>query len=150
MDLRSDQADVASALDEVATGLGYIVGRRASMPEGSRVRIDLSGPAGRTYLVLVEGRAAVVDSFDGPPTVGIELPSPLFLRLTGGRHDDGPTPVDEVRFSGDRHPRGAVGGQPGLHHLNPGVADGGDGNVRHQALPGVANPQRFGSWSTLQ
>ena len=44
---------------------GYIVGRRASMPEGSRVRIDLTGPVSRTYLVLVEGRATVVDSFDG-------------------------------------------------------------------------------------
>jgi uncharacterized protein (TIGR03083 family) len=102
MALRSDDADVASSLDEVATGLGYIVGRRASLPEGSRVRIDLSGPAGRTYLVLVEGRAAVVDSFDGPPTVGIELPSPLFLRLTGGRRDPGPPPTDQITFSGDR------------------------------------------------
>ena len=87
---RPEVHDLDSALDEVATGLGYIVGRRASMPEGSRVRIDLTGPVDRAYLVLVEGRAAVVDSFDGPPTVGIELPVMQFLRLTGGRADLGP------------------------------------------------------------
>jgi uncharacterized protein (TIGR03083 family) len=102
MALRSDPPDVTSALEEVSTGLGYIVGRRASMPEGSRVRIDLSGPVERTYLVLVEGRAALVDAFDAPATVGIELSAPLFLRLTGGRHDPGVTPADEIRFSGDR------------------------------------------------
>jgi hypothetical protein len=99
--LRADPADIESSLDEVQTGLGYIVGRRASMPEGARVRIDLSGPVERSYLVLVEGRARLVDSFDGPPTVGIELPGMLFLRLAGGRSDANPGP-DEIRYSGDR------------------------------------------------
>ena len=99
---RPDGRDVESALEEVATGLGYIVGRRASMPEGTRVRIDLSGPVRRTYLVLVEGRAAVVDSFDQPPTVDIELPVMLFLRLTGGRVDLRPDGGGEVHVTGDR------------------------------------------------
>ena len=40
---RTDGADQASCLDEVATGLGYIVGRRAAMPDGSRVVIELTG-----------------------------------------------------------------------------------------------------------
>lgn len=98
---RGDADDVSSCLDEVATGLGYIVGRRAGMPDGSRVRIDLTGDVERTFLVNVDGRAAVVDSLDGPLTVGIELPASRFLRLTGGR-DDGPSrPAGEVRFSGD-------------------------------------------------
>ena len=72
------------------------------MPEGSRVRIDLTGPVNRVYLVLVEGRATVVESFDGPPTVGIEVPVMQFLRLTGGRVDLGPTSGEGVRFTGDR------------------------------------------------
>ncbi len=55
---RVDPADLRSATDEVATGLGYIVGRRAGMPDGSRVRFDLTGPVNRTYLVSVEGRAS--------------------------------------------------------------------------------------------
>ncbi len=47
-----------SCLEEVATGLGYIVGRRAGLPDGSRVAIRLTGepashvpgPGGRTGL----------------------------------------------------------------------------------------------------
>lgn len=99
---REEERDIESALAEVSTGLGYIVGRRASMPEGSRVRIDLSGPVSRTYLVQVEGRAVEVDSFDQPPTVGIDLPVMLFLRLTGGRVDIGPGRGGGIHFSGDR------------------------------------------------
>ena len=99
---RQTAGDVGSALDEVSTGLGYIVGRRAALPDGSTVRIDLSGPVARTYLVKVEGRAALVDTLDRPATVGIGLPAMLFLRLTGGR-DDGSNPAgEEITFSGDR------------------------------------------------
>ena len=99
---RESVDDLASALDEVATGLGYIVGRRAGMPDGSRVRIDLTGPVERTYLVQVDGRAAVVDALDSDPTVGIELSAMRYLRLTGGRHDQGVDPESGVTFTGDR------------------------------------------------
>jgi len=102
MPARETVEDLASALDEVATGLGYIVGRRAALPDGSRVRIALTGPVPRTYLVQVDGRAAVVDVLDGDPTVGIELPAMHYLRLTGGRHDAGVDPGDGVVFTGDR------------------------------------------------
>jgi uncharacterized protein (TIGR03083 family) len=101
MPARDSAEDVTSSLDEVATGLGYIVGRKAGMPDGSRVRIDLTGPGARTFLVRVDGRAAVVDTLDGEPTVGIELPAMRFLRLTGGRHDGGTNSEDGVRLSGD-------------------------------------------------
>ncbi len=98
---REDVADVASALDEVSTGLGYIVGRRARLPAGSRVRIELSGPVPRTYLVEVAERAEIVHELHGPPTVGIELPATAFLRLTGGRRDPGTDHTREIDFSGD-------------------------------------------------
>lgn len=99
---RPDPADLASALDEVETGLGYIVGRRAAMPEGSRVRLDLIGPLPRTFQVaVVDGRASVVESLDGEATVALEMPATLFLRLTGGR-DDGIRPADVgLAISGD-------------------------------------------------
>jgi len=107
MPARETAEDLASSLDEVATGLGFIVGRKAGMPDGSRVRIDLVGPVARTYLVQVDGRAAVVEALDGDATVGIELSAMHFLRLTGGRHDAGVAPEDGVRFTGDRD----LGGQ---------------------------------------
>ncbi len=98
---REDVDDLGSALDEVSTGLGYIVGRRARLPEGSRVRIDLTGPLPRTFLVRVGDRAEVVPELDGPPTVGLELSATAFLRLTGGRHDPGTDHETEVVCTGD-------------------------------------------------
>ncbi len=98
---RLDPADLDSSLDEVTTGLGYIVGRRAGMPDGSRVRIDLHGGVERTMLVAVDGRAAVVDQLVDPPTVGLAMPVDLFLRLTGGRADGADRIADEVAVSGD-------------------------------------------------
>jgi uncharacterized protein (TIGR03083 family) len=99
---RDAAPDLSSSLDEVATGLGYIVGRKAGMPDGSRVAIALTGPVARSYFVQVDGRAAVVEALDGGPTVGIELPAMRFLRLTGGRADAGIEPADGVTFTGDR------------------------------------------------
>ncbi len=99
---RPDRDGQASCLEEVATGLGYIVGRRARLPDGSRVVIELTGEAARTFYVQVDGRATVVDALDGPSTVGIELPVALFLRLTGGRRDGSSGPGGEIRLSGAR------------------------------------------------
>jgi uncharacterized protein (TIGR03083 family) len=99
---REDEADLRSALDEVATGIGYIVGRRAAMPEGSRVRIDLTGPASRTFLVQVDGRASVVDELEEEPTVAVELPVIRFLRLTGGRDDGDAGAPGPTHIAGDR------------------------------------------------
>jgi uncharacterized protein (TIGR03083 family) len=92
---------LGSCLEEVETGLGYIVGRRAGLPDGSRVRIDLSGPVNATYFVEVAGRAAVVPSLGGAPTVGLEMPAELFLPLAGGRADGTARIASEVRRSGD-------------------------------------------------
>lgn len=99
---RVDQRDQRSAMDEVATGLGYIVGRRAALPQGSRVRLDLTGPDRCTYLVQVDDRATVVDHFDDDPTVGLEMPLCLFLRLTGGRHDRSSGQGDQVLITGNQ------------------------------------------------
>ena len=97
--MRSQQA---WCLEEVATGLGYIVGRRAGMPDGARVAIVLTGEPACTYFVQVDGRASVVDELVGGATVGIELPVALFLRLTGGRDDGASGPDRTVHLSGDQ------------------------------------------------
>lgn len=99
---RLDGADIASCLDEVATGIGYIVGRRAALPAGSRVRIDLSGAGARTLLVAVGERAELTDALDGPPTVALTLPAARFLRLVGGREDPDPEVLGPVELAGER------------------------------------------------
>ena len=57
------------ALDEMATSMGFVVGKLGGAPDGSRVSFELTGPLGRTINVAVEGRAKVVDDFgDDDPT----------------------------------------------------------------------------------
>lgn len=75
------------SLAEVVGSLGYVVGKRVGAPDGSSVTIHLTGPIHRDVHVLVDGRARVVDSLDGPATASVSLPSTLFLRLAGGRVD---------------------------------------------------------------
>ncbi len=74
------------ALDEVAATMGYVVGKLAKAPDGSRVLFELTGPLARRIRVGVDGRAQVVDNFgDQEPTVTIRLDGLQFTRLAGGR-----------------------------------------------------------------
>jgi uncharacterized protein (TIGR03083 family) len=99
------------ALDEMATSMGFVVGKLGGAPDGSRVAIELTGPLARTINVAVEGRAKVVGDFGGQePTATITLDGLLFARLAGGR-----TAVDHgaVTYGGDE----AVGKRI-VEHLN--------------------------------
>jgi uncharacterized protein (TIGR03083 family) len=98
---RDDPAHVTSALEETATALGYIVGRKAAVPSGSSVRIRLTGSVEVTYLVRVGERAELVERLDGEPTAGITLPAMLFLRLTGGRTETGARLNTDLVLEGD-------------------------------------------------
>lgn len=90
------------ALDEVVRALGYIVGKRAGVPDGSSVTIRLSGALPRELHVVVDGRARVVASPpSSPPTAEIGLGSSLFLRLAGGRMDP-EVALEQVTLAGDR------------------------------------------------
>ncbi|RDH79738.1 maleylpyruvate isomerase family mycothiol-dependent enzyme [Mycolicibacterium moriokaense] len=103
--------DSRLALDEVAAGMGFVVGKLGGAPDGSRVRIELTGPLARTINVAVGGRATVVDNFgDAEPTATVNLDGLLFTRLAGGR-----VPVDHtaVTYDGDE----AVGRRI-VEHLN--------------------------------
>ena len=84
---RTDVEPLRFALEEVLPALGYVVGRKAAMPKGSRVRIHLTGALDDEIFVAVDDRAAVVSELDGALTVGITLPVMLFFELTGGRTD---------------------------------------------------------------
>lgn len=104
-------ADSRLALDEIATSMGFVVGKLGGAPDGSRVRLELTGPLARTINVAVEGRARVVDDFGGAdPTATITLDGLLFTRLAGGR---APVDHDAVSYGGDE----AVGRRV-VEHLN--------------------------------
>jgi uncharacterized protein (TIGR03083 family) len=98
---RATPSHLTSALDEVATGLGFIVGKRAALPRGSSARIELSGPVSRVFLVSVGERAAVVEQLDDDPTVVLSMPAMLFLRLTGGRQDAADHLGHDLTVTGD-------------------------------------------------
>jgi uncharacterized protein (TIGR03083 family) len=82
---------VELALDEAATVMGFVVGKRAAAPPGSRVAFDLTGPTARRIFVEVDTgerpRATVVDELSAPPTVALWMPTGVFVRLAGGRVD---------------------------------------------------------------
>jgi uncharacterized protein (TIGR03083 family) len=106
-----DGPDSRLALDEIAASMGFVVGKLGGAPDGSRVRLELTGPMARTINVAVEGRAKVVDDFGGAdPTATITLDGLLFTRLAGGRVA---VDHDAVSFDGDQ----AVGRRI-VEHLN--------------------------------
>jgi uncharacterized protein (TIGR03083 family) len=98
---RTDSDHVGAALLEPAASLGYIVGKKAGIPSGSRVRIRLTGPVDATYLVDVAERAKVVEQLDGDPTVCITLDAILFLRLSGGRRPADAHLDGDIALEGD-------------------------------------------------
>ncbi len=87
-------------LDEMASAMGYLVGKKGGATPGSRVRIELTGPAARTINVEVGERAAVVDELSGPPTLTVTMPVLVFARLAGGRAEPA-TLRDQVTIDGD-------------------------------------------------
>lgn len=54
------------ALDEMAASMGFVVGKLGGAPDGSRVRIELTGPLGREINVAVDGRGRVVSRTSAP------------------------------------------------------------------------------------
>ncbi len=72
------------SLDEHATALGFIVGKKAGATEGQSVRFNLTGDTERTVDVRVDGRATVVDDLSDPTTT-ITIPTLLWFRYAAGR-----------------------------------------------------------------
>ena len=90
------------ALDEITATMGYVVGRLAKAPDGSRILFELTGPLARSIRVSVDGRAQVVDDFGGlDPTATIRLDGLQFTRLSGGRPMS-PARTQDVELDGDK------------------------------------------------
>ncbi|HEY2500236.1 MAG TPA: maleylpyruvate isomerase family mycothiol-dependent enzyme [Mycobacterium sp.] len=100
-----DELDVVAsqlALDEIAATMGYVVGKRAKAPDGSRILFELSGPLARNIHVNVDGRAQLVDGFDGQePTATIFIDGLQFTRLSGGRPMS-PARSQDIELGGDK------------------------------------------------
>jgi uncharacterized protein (TIGR03083 family) len=101
------------ALDEIEATAGYVVGKRAKAPDGSRILIELTGPLARSIRVSVDGRAQVVSDFGGrEPTATIRLDGLQFTRLSGGRSMS-PARARDIELDGDKEVAGQV-----ADHLN--------------------------------
>jgi uncharacterized protein (TIGR03083 family) len=89
-------------LDEIAATMGYVVGKLAKAPAGSRILFELTGPLARSIRVNVDGRAQLVDDFAGQqPTATIRLDGLQFTRLSGGRPMSAAR-VQDVELGGDQ------------------------------------------------
>jgi uncharacterized protein (TIGR03083 family) len=116
LDKPASEAELAGpearlTLDEMATSMGFVVGKLGKAPDGSRVAIELTGPLARTIRVVVDGRARLVEDFGGlEPTATIRADGVLFTRLAGGRAD---TADGGVELSGDKDVAARI-----VEHLN--------------------------------
>ena len=89
------------SLDEAHIALGYLVGKKAAAPDGSRITIEVTGPTARTLHAVVEGRARVVEELDDP-TATVTVDFATFMLLACGRIDpSGPLADGRVGLGGD-------------------------------------------------
>jgi uncharacterized protein (TIGR03083 family) len=89
-------------LDEMATALGFVVGKRAGATAGQSVTFALTdgGAVVREFHVEVGERAAVVPELAGAPTVRLTMPIGVMTRRCAGRV--GPDELlDQVVIDGD-------------------------------------------------
>jgi hypothetical protein len=90
------------ALGQVESSIGYIVGKKVGLPDGTSIVFHLTGPIKRDISVLVDGRARQVDTVANP-TVALTTDSTTFIQLAAGRIDP-QRQIDsrKVSWTGDR------------------------------------------------
>jgi len=74
------------ALGQVESSIGYIVGKKIGLPDGTSIVFHLTGPIKRDISVQVDGRARQVDSVPDP-TVELTTDTVTFIQLAAGRID---------------------------------------------------------------
>ncbi|MGC1237454.1 MAG: maleylpyruvate isomerase family mycothiol-dependent enzyme [Acidimicrobiales bacterium] len=73
-------------LNRFEAALPYVLGKKAQAPEGTVVRINLSGRLARSVVLGVhEGRAKALEEGSGIPTLELTTPVALFWRRAAGR-----------------------------------------------------------------
>lgn len=92
----------AMSVEEVRRSFGYIVGKKAQIPDGRSVRIKLTGPVEGELAAVVEGRARAVETLDHADAT-IETDSLTFMLLACGRIDPQiPISDGRVRLVGEK------------------------------------------------
>lgn len=85
------------SLGEVTGSLGYIVGKRIGLPDGTSIVFHVTGPLKRDLAVVVEGRAKVVDHV-AHPDVEFTTDFLTFMQLACGRIDP-QTQIDQGKVT---------------------------------------------------
>ena len=107
------------ALDEVRRSFGYIVGKRAGIPDGSSVLVELTGPIEAHLAAVVDGRARVVDDLDHPEAV-VRTDFLTFMLLACGRTDpEIHLATGDVELQGNKQLAAQTRPQSAIHHLTP-------------------------------
>lgn len=88
------------AFGRISSAMPFVVGKKVAPPDGTTVVFEITGPAGGTIPVGVEGRAKVLDAVPADPTVTLTMDLAAFNRLGCGRGDPAEI-VAEVTIAGD-------------------------------------------------
>lgn len=89
------------SLEEVRMSIGYIVGKRAGVPDGRSVKIVLTGPTTGELNAVVDGRARGVEHLEDPDAT-VTTDFLTFMLLACGRIDpQGPIGEGKVTYAGD-------------------------------------------------
>lgn len=89
------------ALDEVHLSIGFIVGKRIGMSEGTSIHFEISGACERDIYVEVTDRAREVDAL-ADPTVTLRCDSMAFMDQACGRVDPAePIAAGLITWSGN-------------------------------------------------
>ncbi len=107
-----------SSLDEMATALGFVVGKKAGAQPGDRVTFALTdgGAVVREIHVEVVERAMVVDRLHLPATLVLTMPVGVMTRRCAGRV--GPDDLrDQIVIDGDEDLAEKILRKPVVHDL---------------------------------
>ena len=77
---------VIHSMDRMVRAMPFVVGKKAAAPDGSAVVFDITGPAGRTVAIGVQGgRAAFLESTPAAADVRLTMDVETFTCLGNGR-----------------------------------------------------------------
>lgn len=91
------------AFGRIEQAMPYVVGKKAAAPNGTTVVFEITGPAGGTIPITVEGgRARPLDAVPGEATVRLTMDLETFNCLGCGRWDAGRArEAERVQITGD-------------------------------------------------